>query len=138
MAEALFRKMLEQEKIAEIAVESRGIAGSPLLKVPEPVKTLLGEKGCDVSKHISQSLTHEAMEEASLILVMEEHHKLMIKRFYPEMELRTHLLKEYAGESEPLEITDPIGLSEEMYRKTASQIEDCLKKLLEKMKCSPA
>lgn len=126
--------MLQEGKISDIETASCGIAGSSLLNVPPEVKSILQEKGCDVSGHVSQPLDQKALSQAHLILVMEGYHRETIQRFYPEAAPRTYLLKEYVGESPPHEISDPIGTTEENYRKTASLIEDCMRKLLEKLK----
>ncbi|MCG2677439.1 low molecular weight protein arginine phosphatase, partial [bacterium] len=70
---------------------------------------------------------------ADLILVMEKKHRERVRELNPDAKNKTFLLKEFAGEKKNLEIRDPIGLSDEVYKEVAGEIKEALKKALPKI-----
>ncbi|GAH64166.1 unnamed protein product, partial [marine sediment metagenome] len=48
----------------------------------------------------------------------------------PEAKNKTFLLKEFVPDKENLEIRDPIGLSDEVYKEVAEEIKSALEKVL--------
>ncbi len=144
MAEVMLKDMLMKEGLTEIDVQSQGIIGSPLLKVPDIVGKVMEKEGIDVSKHCSSPITIEAVKEADLILVMEELHKQRILEYAPFAKDKTFLLKEFAYEYEnkknndvlidDMEILDPIGQTDEIYENCAEEIKKCLVKVIDKIK----
>lgn len=129
IAEALARKFLQDRKITDLTVFSRGIAGSPLFQVPEVVNRLLAEENLDVSGHQSQTVSGADLEKADLVLVMEKLHKDVLTQRFPQYSKKFFLLAENSGD-----IPDPIGQSEEVYRRCFEEIKLCLDKLVKKLK----
>ncbi|MFH1239316.1 MAG: low molecular weight protein arginine phosphatase [bacterium] len=139
MAEAMMKTMLKKEGITGISVRSQGIAGSHLLQIPDIVIELMKEKGIDISDHVSSPLTYEAIEEADLILAMEEFHRQRILEYAPLAEGKTFLLKKFALqgdnlEDDNMEILDPIAQPDEIYENCIEEIQTYLEKIIKKLK----
>lgn len=134
MAEALLKKLLKDNYMEGVEVWSKGLAGSSALKIPPIVIELMNEEGIDITKHVSQPLLDRDILSADLILVMEEYHKERILQFFPETKSKVFLLKEFAGEEQDLEILDPIGQENEVYRVCEQELKKCLIKIIDKIK----
>ena len=139
MAETMLRDMLQKEGIVDVTVDSSGVLGSSSLRVPPVVVKLMGEKGIDVSQHLSTPLSEESVREADVILVMEKMHRERVIELFPFAKDKTSLLKEYAlerehAEDDSMEIPDPIGQSDDVYRQCAREIEGYLEKIITKLK----
>ncbi len=136
MAAVLFKKMLKEEGINSWQVYSAGVAASPFFKVPSPVFYLMKEEGIDVSGHRSAPFDNEMLNKADLILVMERKHKNKILNQFPQAKgsNKMFLLKEFTQEGKDLEIADPIGQSEEIYKSCMEEIKTSLKKVIKKIK----
>lgn len=131
MAAGFLREMLKEKK--EIRIDSRGTIFSSFSgPTPQAIK-IMKEYGIDISSHKTKSLSKDLIDEADLILVMEKKHKERVREINPEAEKKTFLLKEFAGEKESLEIRDPIGLSDEIYKMVAEEIKSALEKVLPKI-----
>ena len=129
MAEYLFKKMLRKD---EVKVVSAGTSVISPIPIPAVMLEVLAKEGIDISSHRSKQLTQEMVDEASLILSMESHHKRNILDYYPKSSGKVFLLKEFIGEGET-GIADPFGGSKEVYESTFSQIKDALAELKEKI-----
>lgn len=132
MAENLFKNMLKEEDIDVDRVGSAGINAIPHQFASENAEVVLGEKGIDLDSHRSQMLTIKLTEEFDLILTMTETHKQAILSTAPWLSEKAFTLKEYVGLEG--DISDPFGGSVEVYRESARDIEDSLKRLIEKLK----
>lgn len=134
MSEALLKKFLKDNNLEGVEIWSKGLAGSSALKIPPIVIELMNEEGIDITKHISQPLLARDILSADLILVMEGYHKERILQFFPEAKAKVFLLKEFVGEIKDLEILDPIGQEDEVYRSCAQELKKALTKVIEKIK----
>jgi len=134
MAEYLLRNILKENGIGGINVSSAGTAASPSYRIYGALKTVMDERGLDVSGHESTQVTKAMLDGSHLILVMEEKHKDYLTGLSPENKNKIFLLKEYAGESDfSKDIPDPIGSPAEIYRATMSEIEKYIFKSLNKI-----
>ena len=134
MAQGLFKKMLREEGIENVRVNSAGIAALPSYGIYGLLEKVLKEEGIEISNHKPTQITPQIVRDADLILVMERRHKEAILGMAIEVENRVFLLKEFAGEKENLDISDPIGQAEEVYRSRLQEIRGYLVKVLEKIK----
>ncbi|MFQ5867192.1 MAG: low molecular weight protein arginine phosphatase [bacterium] len=134
MAQGLFKKMLREEGIENVRVNSAGIAALPSYGIHGLLEKVLKEEGIEISNHKPAQITPQIVRDADLILVMERRHKEAILEMALEVENRVFLLKEFAGEKENLDIPDPIGQPEEVYRSRLQEIRGYLVKILEKIK----
>jgi len=144
LAHAFLEKKANTEKLA-IEVKSAGIAAKDGLDVSTNTKEVLKEKKIPF-KHKTKKLNKELVAWADLILAMSFVHKHYIINLYPQASSKIFTLKEYIEEDKSkvenkekskdssLEIIDPFGLDLEVYRKCASEIEECIMKMLKILK----
>jgi protein-tyrosine-phosphatase len=134
MAEGFLNKMLrdKNDENAEVRVISAGLnayGGSP---TGEAIEVMRAE-GIDISGYRSRQLTRELIEEADLILTMKKEYKDLIISRYPEFKHKVFTLKEFAGETEDLDIHDPYGEGLKAYEACASEIKRILTRAFEKI-----
>jgi len=134
MAQGLLRKMLSEEGIKDVEVSSAGIAALPSFAIYGVLEKVLKEESIEISNHKPTRVTADIVKDADLILVMERRHKEAILEMAPEAENRVFLLKKFAGEKENLDIPDPIGQPEEVYRSRLQEIKRYLIKILKEIK----
>ena len=134
MAEGLFRKIIS-DRPEEFFVASAGLnAADGLPAAPEAVDALKAE-GVDVSHHKSRRLTHELLDWADKILVMEKIHEDWILGMAPSAKDKVGLLTEYSSDQDIRRqgnIPDPIRMPESFYRNVMNVIRDCVKNMAEK------
>ncbi len=129
-AEGYLRWRLAQRRRQHVQVQSAGtlgIVGSPASS--ESI-ALAEEVGFDLSEHRSRGVSFDAVDEAEIILVMEEAHRRELIRLFPEQAERVHLVSEFhPSVSDPArapDIFDPIGLPIEDYRRCFALVRDCI------------
>lgn len=126
--------MLREEGVENVKVSSAGIAALLSYGIYGVLEKVLKEEGIDVTNHKPTQVTSDMVRDADLVLVMERRHKEAILEMAPEVENKVFLLKEFAGEKENLDIPDPIGQPEEVYRSRLQEIKGYLSKILKKIK----
>ncbi|MDQ7056998.1 MAG: hypothetical protein Q9N62_00450 [Ghiorsea sp.] len=84
------------------------------------VKTLMLDKGIDVSTHQARQLTREVSTGFDLILVMEAGHVRAVEQMIPESCGKVHLLGKW---NQNEEIADPYRQSEAHFKASLSAIE---------------
>jgi protein-tyrosine-phosphatase len=134
MAQELFKKMLREQGIENVKVSSAGIAALPSYSISGLLEKVLKEEDIELPYHKPTPINSEILRNADLILVMERRHREAILEIAPEAKNRVFLLKEFVGEKENLDILDPIGQPEEVYRSRLEEIRGYLLRLLEKIK----
>ncbi len=122
MAEGYVKKMAREQGMSGVTVASCGTAASYLFKVPKAVLALMESDGIDLSGHRSTQVNQTLVEQADLILVMEEFHREYLNLCFPGIRKKVYLFKEYVKAQGDKEIPDPIGHSEEFYRDTAAAL----------------
>jgi tRNA threonylcarbamoyl adenosine modification protein (Sua5/YciO/YrdC/YwlC family) len=127
MAEALLKKMLEEEGREEIKVLSAGIRHGSFKNPTKEAIEAMKFFNLDISSHQTTPLSKELVEMADLILLMSEEHKRYILDMEPGAEEKVFLLKEFAGYQEDLNIRDPLGLPYSIYQRVAKEIREALK-----------
>jgi protein-tyrosine-phosphatase len=134
MAEGFLNKMLQNknDKPMGIRVLSAGLhafGGSPTAEAVEVMRA----EGINISGYRSRQLTQELIEEADLILTMKKEYKDMILLRYPESKHKVFTLKEFAGETEDLDIADPYSRGMKAYEACAEEIKQTLTNAFEKI-----
>lgn len=132
MAEIMFREMLKDIEDNEFRVISAGTWAIKGNNASDNAVKVMKEKNLDLSKHSSTPLTKKIVDEADLILTMTTNHKRQILDIIPEAKGKVFTLKEYAGYNSP-DISDPFGGNIEIYRETAKEIEEALKRVIQKI-----
>jgi len=133
-AEGYLRMRLAQREQQDVQVRSAGtlgIVGSP---ASSDSIALAQEAGFDLSEHRSSAVTFDAVDEAGIILVMEEAHRRELARLFPEETARVHLLSEFhpsvRDPARAPDVFDPIGLPLEDYRRCFVLVRDCIDNFL--------
>jgi len=134
MAQGLLQKILKEKGIENVEVRSAGIAALPSYGIYGVLEKILREENIEISNHRPSQITVDIVRDSDLILVMERRHKEAILEMAPEVKDRVFLLKEFAGETENLDIADPIGQPEDVYRKRLLEIKQYLLKILDKLR----
>lgn len=95
------------------------------------------EYGADISSHRATNIRESKIEEMDLILCATVSHKQSVLYLYPELKGKVYTMKEYAKldkNGQDMDIKDPWGYDEFVYRRCASEIEECLEKIIEILK----
>lgn len=133
---AMAHKMAEEkakEKNKNIEVYSCGVyainGDVPTYEGIEAMK----EYEIDLSKHRATNIRNSNIKEMDVILCATNSHKNNVIAMYPELKERVFTIKEYAGYKDSLDIKDPWGYGIETYRICASEIEECINKIINKL-----
>jgi len=130
MAEAYLKKLLQNQRRADIQVSSAGVVAMAGMGASEGTREVLSREGIDVAAHRSQRVTQELVDQSDIILVMEKVHEDKILQLAPEVKNRLFLLKEFAKINESnLDIPDPAGSSLEFYQDTFLTIKDAVERI---------
>lgn len=133
MAEGFLKKMLENfDESVKIEVLSAGLNAYGGPPTSEAIKVMRRE-GIDISSFMSRQLTEELIEKADLILTMEKSYKDRVISWHLESKCKVFTLKEFAGETDDLDINDPYGRGIVAYETCAKEIKLTLTKALEKI-----
>ena len=127
MAEALFR--LRAGNKNPWKVKSAGLSAHTGTPASLEARIVASELGADLSRHSSQLLTTEMVEQADLILVMTESHREHFRNTFREVAHRVYLINEL-GTSKVEDICDPFGGSLEIYKQTRDEIERAVLELI--------
>ncbi|MFA5039066.1 MAG: L-threonylcarbamoyladenylate synthase [Candidatus Omnitrophota bacterium] len=130
MAEYLLKKKLLDTGRQDVDVQSAGtfafLGMAPTIETLRLVESI-GLKAYD---HRARKATCELVRQADVVLTMERKHQEELMRQYPSEAGRVHVLGEYAGLSAfEAEVQDPIGGTEEYYRRCFGQISQMIDKL---------
>ncbi len=128
MAQTLLRELIRIQYGDEDAVRvmSAGVAAGTGSPASSQAVDVMDERGLNLSEHCSRPLDDAVMNVADLVLTMTRGHRAAILAAWPEMHDRVFTLRRDGGD-----ISDPVGMSVEVYRDCAAQIEEELTKWLE-------
>ncbi len=126
MAAAIMRRRIAALGLADkVQVLSAGVWAEEGLEASRNAVKVLGQRECDLTGHRSQQVTPALLDQADIVLVMEEAHRRSLFYMAPQHLGKVFLLAEMAGEHE--EVADPYGGPIEEYEQTA----DLLEKLID-------
>jgi protein-tyrosine-phosphatase len=131
MAEYFARKYIEDKNLDNFKVASAGINAATGENASEEAIEVMEEKGIDITMHKSKMLMEEDLKENDKVLTMTNSHKEVIQDMYDYDNVYT--LKHFVNTCEDCDILDPYGFGVDKYRETRDEIEDAVKKLLEKL-----
>lgn len=120
MAEALLRHWLGPDSAWD--VQSAGVAAADGLPASAPAEEALAEKGIALARHRSQALTEALVDDADLIVVMTNEHKRSVLRRFPKTGQKTFLLNAFGYPRSNEDISDPIGMSLDEYRRVRDRM----------------
>ena len=125
-----------KEELKDVNIDSAGLYS--YYKTPrEFTAKYLESKNIDFSDFTGKQINLDLVNRQDIILGFEErwHIKKLKRRFKNLEDLgeKTHLLLEFAGETENLEIPDPINFTEDEYNKLLERIKYGVIKSIEKI-----
>lgn len=121
MAEGIFRQLLVEKGLhSGWRVQSAGTLDIAPMNASENSVKVMADQGIDISRHQSQMVSPELLDEADLILTMAEEHLWLLHDLSPHLASRTFRLSEMTGRHEDVE--DPIGQNMTAYRFAAKAI----------------
>jgi protein-tyrosine phosphatase len=138
-AEYLAKDLKEKfkEDLNDVIFDSAGFFNAFSYMQPES-RNFLHSKGINHSDFKPKVIDRKLLEKADLILTMEDSHSIDIKRNYSnvkDIDKKTYTLKEFGGEIENLDITDPYYTTSSFYVKILKiidkYVELAVKKIIE-------
>jgi len=132
MAEGFLKRAWDEKYRRKIRIHSAGINTVSGLRPSKFAIKVMKEQDIDISNHLSVPLTREMIEEADLILVMEERHREKICEISSPSREKIFLLKEF-GLGKKEEIFDPIGGSLKSYQECAMEIKEAIKGVVKRL-----
>ncbi|RSD27142.1 low molecular weight protein arginine phosphatase [Mesobacillus subterraneus] len=129
MAEAI----LKSKEIPGVEVKSAGVYAPNGAEASLNAKIVLEENNIS-HDHRSSTLTKEQIEWATLVLTMTQSHKQLILSQYPQAADKTFTLKEFAEVKENLDVADPFGGNEQIYREAFQEIQESIERILDKIR----
>lgn len=134
MAQALLKKKTKEQN-KDIEVYSCGIyAEDGDIPTYEGIE-VMKKYGIDLEKHRAVNIINSNIEDMDVILCAAESHKNSVISMYPELKVKVFTMKEYAGyPRSDWNINDPWGYGIDVYTKCAEEIEECINKILNKLR----
>lgn len=132
MAEGMMKKLIKENNI-DAEVYSCGIYAETGNGPTYNAQEAASEYGADISNHRATNIRDSKIEEMDIILCATISHKQSVLYLYPKLEGKVFTMKEYAKldkNGQDMNIKDPWGYDEFVYRKCASEIEECLEKIV--------
>lgn len=130
MAAALLAKQAKSKKL-KVECLSAGIGAFPGSPPPTEVVDLLKKEGQNVSGHRSTPLMPQMFQQVDLVLTMTKKQQQAILGKLPAMKNKVHVLKEYVGLKG--DVADPIGGNAKVYAAALKDIDEAIRKLVEKL-----
>ena len=115
---------------AGFEARSRGTAAQPYCRMPRQVTDFLARQGVADLAHKPALAAEADIDWADLVLVMEGVHRDILADKFPQSMRKTKLLLEYCGGNGDLR--DPMGKGDEVFEEVLGQINDGVKKIIEK------
>ncbi len=129
MAEISFRRHLRDAglawRTASAGVEAPGGFSASSLAVDT-----LAARGLDGRAHRSQRVTRELVDEAGLIVVMTQAHRMIVRRRFPEAAAKVHLLRDFDSRARGEDVEDPVGGTPGEYEQILTEIESAFPELI--------
>ena len=93
------------------------------------------ELGIDLKLHRATNIADSNIQDMDLILCATRNHKNLITSIYPHLIDKTFTIKEFAeyDVENGLDISDPWGYGLDVYRKSASVLENCIDNIILKI-----
>ena len=129
------KKTRYKEELKNITFDSAGFVNVFKTAQPEIIERLK-TKGIDFTDFRGKIMDENLLEKQDLILVMEGMHlKRLRKKFasVKDIDKKSFLMLEFAGERENLEITDPVNFDQDIYNQILDAVERGVVKSIEKI-----
>lgn len=133
MAAGLLQHALtaQPEPLRSLKVVSAGVAARRGEPVSENSVVALRKVGIDISRHTSQPLTQEMLNNALAVICMTESHRAMIQLQAEPAPKHVYLFREFMPQNENKEIADPFGGPLRVYELCRDEMVEAIPSLLE-------
>ena len=138
MAHHLLKKRIEELKMKNVKVYSCGVTAYNGEKSTwEAIYIMEKYYNVDLKQHRATNIINSNIEKMDLVLCATQYHKEDVLELYPSLKGKVFTMKEYVNYDEEnhnkIGIKDPWGYDIETYRSCASEIEECIDLLLQKI-----
>ncbi|MFP4349863.1 MAG: low molecular weight protein-tyrosine-phosphatase [Desulfococcaceae bacterium] len=134
MAEGVLKDAFRSHGLDQIRIESTGTFGWDTEPPTPQAVQACKETGLDIAALRSGAINGDKVDEADLILAMEENHLDIIRDWFRTDGAKLRLLGDFHPEEPGMEIPDPYGKSVRHYRKVLERIRQCADGLVRHLK----
>lgn len=127
MAEALLRGLAP-----EFEVRSVGISAADRAPASRHAREVLSERGLDLERHRSRTVSAADLDWADVVLTMTEAHRSALLRCHPAAGGKVFPLRTFAGWSG--DVVDPYGGNRADYERTARELEEALAEAVRRLR----
>jgi protein-tyrosine-phosphatase len=132
LAEAIARKVSIERGLTDVDAMSAGTSAHDGAPASDGSLLVGIERGLDLGGHQAQTLTRDLVRDADLILAMGPHHLERIEALGGGG--RAYLLADFASRgASSRAISDPIGAELDVYRATADELEEEIRRVLDRV-----
>jgi protein-tyrosine-phosphatase len=132
MAEAIARKIAIERGLTEVEASSAGTSAHEGMPASDGALLVGMERNMDLSGHRARTLSRDIVREADLILAMGPHHLERIEALGGAG--HAFLLADFASRGGSVRaINDPVGAELEVYRATADELEEEIRRALDRI-----
>jgi protein-tyrosine-phosphatase len=132
MAEAIARKIAVERGLHDVEAASAGTSAWDGAPASDGALLVGMERNMDLSGHRAQTLTRELVRDADLILAMGPHHLERIEALGGGG--RAFLVADFASYGASIRpISDPIGAELDVYRATADELEEEIRRVMDRI-----
>jgi len=132
LAEAIARKIAIERGLQDLEVVSAGTSAHDGSPASDGALLVGMERNMDLGYHRAQTLSRDMVRDSDLILAMGPHHLVRIEALGGAG--RAYLLSEFASHgASSRAISDPIGAELDVYRATADELEDEIRRAVDRI-----
>ena len=132
LAEAIARKIAIERGLLDVDASSAGTSAHQGAPASDGALLVGMERNMDLATHRAQTLTRELVQAADLVLAMGPHHLERVEALGGSG--RAYLLSDYASHGTSVRpISDPVGAELDVYRATANELEEEIRRVLDRI-----
>ncbi len=132
LAEAIARKIAIERGLLDVEAISAGTSAHMGAPASDGALLVGMERNMDLTTHRAQTLTRELVQGSDLVLAMGPHHLERVEALGGSG--RAYLLSDYASHGASVRpISDPVGAELEVYRATANELEEEIRRVLDRI-----
>jgi protein-tyrosine-phosphatase len=132
LAEAIARKIGIERGLLDVEASSAGTSAHSGAPASDGALLVGMERNMDLTAHRAQTLTRDLVQSADLVLAMGPHHLERVEALGGGG--RAYLLSDYASHGASVRpISDPVGAELEVYRATANELEEEIRRVLDRI-----
>ena len=132
IAEAIARKLIIERGLSDVELASAGTSAWDGAPASDGALLVGMERSLDLSQHRAQTLTRDLVADADLVLAMGPHHLERIEALGGSG--KSYLLTDFASHGASARpVNDPIGGELELYRATADELEQEVRRVFDRI-----